>query len=208
MQKDRAVGEVLSNIYAATGQVNHKRTLPARLNDSDDDGATVSSPGSPSPAKRATCSTTFPQKRGFPDSNVVMAAFGKRSNGTTGGLVRRALPNRVDLRTPSLIVKNQGTTGSCASHAFTTMMEGSAQKQLYYTQAKQLSVPWIARCQAGIISDTEGATWDDIYGKVKDSYQATESCMPWSLWFSIRSGECKVCYASAVRPLAKVLTRF
>jgi hypothetical protein len=207
MQTDREHGEILSNLYASSGQSSKKRALPARLDDSDGDVTIVSSPGSVGLAKRGTCPTTFPKKRGLLDLNAYEAALAKRSNGTTNSLVRRTTPSRVDLRgTFQFIVKDQAQTGTCASHAFTTMMEGSVMKQFGRGVPKQLSVTWIARCGAGIMSTDLGASWDNIYGKVKNSYQATETCMPWSSFASTRREECKVYGPSAVAQPVKSLT--
>jgi hypothetical protein len=192
MQTDRAHGEILS----------------ARLGDGDDDDAIVSSSDSTALAKRGTCSTTFPKKRGFLDLSVSEAAFAKRSNGTTNGLVRRTTPSRVDPRgTFHYIVKNQELTGTCASHAFTTMMEGSMMKQFGRGTPKQLSVTWTARCGAGILSQERGASWDEVYDKVKNNYQATETCMPWNLFASTRREQCKVCGSSAITRPVRALTQ-
>jgi hypothetical protein len=208
MQTDRAHGEILSNLYASSGQSSKKRALPARLDDSDDDVATVPSSDSTALAKRGTCSTTFPKKRGLPDLNGFEAALAKRSNGTTDNLVRRTTPSRVDPRvTFQYIVKDQEQTGACASHAFTTMMEGSVMKQFGRGVPKQLSVTWTARCGAGILSNERGASWDEIYDKVKNNYQATESCMPWNLFAYTRQDQCKVHSPSVVAPPLKALTQ-
>ena len=72
------------------------------------------------------------------------------------------------------------------------MMEGSIMKQFGRGTPKDMSVTWIARCRAAILSEEYGAAWNDIYGKVKDSYQATESCMPWATFSGTRGPECKV----------------
>jgi hypothetical protein len=201
IQKDQEYGEVLSNRYALSGGSNKKRMDPARLNDSDREVATISSPDSPSPAKRDTCSTSWPQKRGFLDLNA-SKAIAKRSNGTSDSFVRRTTPDRVDLRDSfAFIVKDQGQTSTCASHAFTTMMEGSVMRQLGRTTPKQLSVTWIARCRVGIF-DQYGAEWNELYSNVKDSYQATESCMPWRSFDATRRDECNVCW-----PLSCCLAR-
>jgi hypothetical protein len=194
IQKDREYGVVLSNRYASSGWQTKKRTLPTQTNDSDADVVTMSSPDSSTPIKRDTCSTEWPQKRGFLDLNASEASFAKRSNGTVNGLVRRTTPISVDLRLQfQFIVKNQGLTQTCASHSFTTMMEGSVMKQLGRVTPKQLSVTWIARCRAGILSSDIGASWDTLYSGVKDSYQATESCMPWTSFDATRDNECRVC---------------
>jgi C1A family cysteine protease len=205
IKKDQEYGEALSNRYALSGLANKKRKLPTRLNNGDDVVATVSSLGFPSPAKRDTCSTAWPQKRGLLNLNASEAALAKRSNRTTNNLVRRALPYRVDLRDEfKFKVKDQTPTQTCATHSFTSMMEGSVLKQLRKSGSKptlkELSVTWIARCRAGIY-DNDGSDWTRLYSRTRDSFQATDSCMPFSQFYAMRDEDCKVCRLSVVASL-------
>ncbi|KAF8064312.1 hypothetical protein FPV67DRAFT_1504421, partial [Lyophyllum atratum] len=131
--------------------------------------------------KRAdSCPTGPPQRR-----SLISSVLERREqrNGNITGLANRELTPRaldtVDLRfTYGTTVKNQGGSSACVSFTTTTLVEATV-KRTYMRVGitKDLSPLWVHACRSEMSTDL-GTDFQYVYGKIGNSYFATEGCMP------------------------------